>query len=454
MARWPSLSGWVRNEQYNRGRPNHVSAASIKIRKSYGLRFFLKLFFLFVFAVPVALGGMLFLAIDNYPAVDRAAEITPQNIGRAKSILDNNDPRKLKSGARRTISVSQGDLDLAVNYLAHRYARGSASVVLKDGAAEINASVQLPKNPIGRFVNVEAMFTENGTVPHFEHLRVGGIALPGWLADWLLHQVLARSLGEENYAAAINAVKTTTLNDRRVSVTYEWQSSLPDKLRTVFIPPADQERVRIYNQHLAEVSRSLRSKAISLAELIVPMFKFADERSRQGDPVAENRAAILALTFYVNGQPLAAILPAAEKWPPPAAHEVLLNRRDDFPKHFIISAALAAYAGTPLSDAVGVYKEIADSRGGSGFSFNDIAADRAGTRFGQWAAESPVSARNLQQRVAAGIVEREIMPATEDLPDFMPESEFRRRFGGVDAPAYRQMMAEIERRIVALPLYR
>ena len=33
-------------------------------------------------------------------------------------------------------------------------------------------------------------------------------------------------------------------------------------------------------------------------------------------------------------------------------------------------------------DAIGVYKEVRDSRGGSGFSFNDMAANRAGTRFG------------------------------------------------------------------------
>jgi hypothetical protein len=418
------------------------------------LRFLVKLFFFLVFLVLLALAGTLFLAIDNHPIVERAAEITPQNIERAKRILDQNDPRKLKSGARRTVSVSQGDLDLAANYLAHRYAHGSARMALQNGAAQMNASAQLPKNPIGGFVNIEATFAENGPVPRFEHFRIGGITLPGWLADWLLDQILSRSLGEEPYTAAIHAVKRTTLGDRGVSVTYEWQSRLPDKFRTVFLPPADQERLRVYNQRLTEISGSLRSKNISLTELIVPMLKLADERSRQGDPVAENRAAILALTFYVNRQPLTAILPAAEKWPRPVAHEVLLNYRDDFAKHFIISAALAAYAGTPLSDAVGLYKEIADSRGGSGFSFNDIAADRAGTRFGEWAAKSPVSARNLQQRLAGGIVEREIMPATEDLPEFMPEAEFRRRFGGVDAPAYKQMMAEIESRIAALSLYR
>lgn len=29
------------------------------------------------------------------------------------------------------------------------------------------------------------------------------------------------------------------------------------------------------------------------------------------------------------------------------------------------------------------------------------------------------------------------MPITEDFPEFMPEPEFRRRFGGIDAPAYK-----------------
>ena len=60
----------------------------------------------------------------------------------------------------------------------------------------------------------------------------------------------------------------------------------------------------------------------------------------------------------------------------------------------------------------------------------------------------------IHQHEAAGIRERDLMPATDDLPEFMPEAEFKRRFGGIGAPAYRQMMANIERRIAALPLYR
>jgi uncharacterized protein YfiM (DUF2279 family) len=204
---------------------------------------------------------------------------------------------------------------------------------------------------------------------------------------------------------------------------------------------------------LVAVTRSLKAKNISLSELLVPLFTLAAERSTDDNVIAENRAAILLLPLYINGQGMETILPDAKNWPRPAKHGVLLNQRDDFPKHFIVSAALSAKAGGPLSDAVGIYKEIEDSRGGSGFSFNDIAADRAGTRFGEYAANS-VSARKLQQQLRAGVSEKDLMPLTEDLPEFMPEAEFIRRYGGVDAAEYNKMMVDIERRIAALPLYR
>jgi hypothetical protein len=51
-------------------------------------------------------------------------------------------------------------------------------------------------------------------------------------------------------------------------------------------------------------------------------------------------------------------------------------------------------------------------------------------------------------------VEADIMPRSEDLPEGLQEAEFKRRFGGVGAPPYARMIAEIERRVAALALYR
>jgi hypothetical protein len=163
-------------------------------------------------------------------------------------------------------------------------------------------------------------------------------------------------------------------------------------------------------------------------------------------------AIIAIVAFYVNGKGLGD--PGARDWPRPSPRTVTLKGRTDAPQHFTVSAALAAHAGGPLADAIGLYREVDDSRRGSGFSFGDIAADRAGTVFGEFATHSPERARQLQQRVGAGVRESDLMPEIADLPEFMPEAEFKRRFGGVGAHAYRQMMQDIERRVAAAPLYR
>jgi hypothetical protein len=56
--------------------------------------------------------------------------------------------------------------------------------------------------------------------------------------------------------------------------------------------------------------------------------------------------------------------------------------------------------------------------------------------------------------VGAGVREADILPRVSDLPEFMPEAEFKRRYGGIGGSAYKSMMADIERRVSALPLYR
>jgi hypothetical protein len=60
----------------------------------------------------------------------------------------------------------------------------------------------------------------------------------------------------------------------------------------------------------------------------------------------------------------------------------------------------------------------------------------------------------LQARLAAGVTEAELLPDVSDLPEFLSEREFRRRFGAIGAPAYNRVIADIEARLEALPLLR
>ena len=410
---------------------------------------------LLVVALPFALVGASFLALDDRPLVARPAALGPAQVERAKRLLDDNDPRRLKPGAQRTVSLSQQDLDLLANYLASRYARGGAQIALRPGVATVAATAELPANPVGRFLNVRASLHDTGALPRLEDVSIGRLPAPDWLANALLDRAWAKLQESEDVRAAAGAVKKVGIAEGRLDVTFEWRADLPDRLRTALLPRAEQERLRPYQERLAELTRGGgdRATALSLADLASDLLRLAGDRGGDADAAAENRAALFVLAVYASGKGLASAVPAAADWPRPAARKLTLAGRVDFAQHFAISAALAAGAGGPFADAVGVYKEVDDSRRGSGFSFADIAADRAGTRFGE-AATASASARKLQAHAQAGLRESDIMVAARDLPEAMPEGEFKRRFGGVDAPAYSRMIAEIDGRIAALPVYR
>ena len=221
-------------------------------------------------------------------------------------------------------------------------------------------------------------------------------------------------------------------------------------------PEDNARRLRVYHERIASESRRLAPRT-SLAALISPVFALAAERSRAaGVPSAadENRAAILALTLYVNGWSPAMFSAEAKEWDPPVPREVVLRGRRDLAQHFIVSAVIAAAAGSPVAAAAGLYKELSDARDGSGFSFSDLAADRAGERFGTFATQSDASARELQSRLTPGVAEPDFMPDVSGLVDNLSEAEFKSQFGAVGSPAYNDVMNDIARRVQTLPLFR
>ena len=220
----------------------------------------------------------------------------------------------------------------------------------------------------------------------------------------------------------------------------------------VAIPGLSVAQLRAYHDRLEAVVRRL-PRRVTLADVMRPVLTFAASDPRQADIDTENRTALLVVAFYINGWPLRAIAPEARDWPPVPQHSVVLRDRGDLTQHFTVSALLAAEAGTPIADLIGVYKELHDASDGEGFSFCDLAADRAGTTFGQMATQSPESARRLLDRMGAGLDERDMMPDIAGLPDDVPQAQFLRQFGGVGAPRYNELVAEINRRVSALRLF-
>jgi hypothetical protein len=69
----------------------------------------LRLLALLVLAARPALVAAIFRALEDRPLVAGPPALGPGQIEPAKRILDDNDPRRLKTGAQRTVSLSQQD---------------------------------------------------------------------------------------------------------------------------------------------------------------------------------------------------------------------------------------------------------------------------------------------------------------------------------------------------------
>ncbi|MBK1679693.1 hypothetical protein [Rhodocyclus tenuis] len=422
-------------------------------------RLFIILFVLVGVVSPLALIAAAALVCEDAPRVQREIEFTADDVARARSILALNDPRQFQGfgvpvDGLHTIVVSAADVDLAVNYALHRLGRGSSRLALAQGVLTLDASLRLPHNPFGDFVNVHALLRDAPGFPQIESLRLGRLPVPATLAGFAVALAQASLRGNTEYRLLADTLRSVSIADDRVSISYRWDGQLPDRLRAATLPAAERERLRVYQEGLAQISAAPElTHSVSLSRLLAPLLRLAHERSAAGaDAQAEQRALLAVLAFYVNGRNWATLIPEARNWPPLTLHRVTLRGRTDLAQHFIVSAAIAAFAGTPLADAIGLYKELDDAHGGSGFSFVDLAADRSGTLFGQLGSGDRVT--DLQRRGAAIAGESAIIPDIAGLPEDMAEAEFKRRFGGVDAPPYQAMLAEIERRVAACALYR
>jgi len=401
-------------------------------------------------ALALALAMALALAIDDAPQVPVRDEVSAADVDRAVALLRHHDPRRTAPGQLRSVSLSERDIDLLVRHAARRWLGIDTRTRLQAGRLILQASVAAPR---GRWLNLELALRQAAGLPEVDRLNIGRLPLPSGLALPLLRALATQHRVPPDALLALDWIESVSLGDGRMFFSYRIDPHTVAQLRAALVAPEDQQRLRAYTEHLAALTHRVEGPASPLAALLSPLFALAAQRSAAGgDAVAENRAALLTLSFFANDRPLGQLVPAAYQWPRPQPLTVTLRQRQDLALHFLISAVLAAEAGTPLADAVGLWKELADARrGGSGFSFNDLAADRAGTRFGELAVRD---AARLQARMAAGVDDADLLPPVSDLPEHLSEREFVAHYGGVGGAGYSRMLADIEARIDALPMFR
>jgi hypothetical protein len=126
-----------------------------------------------------------------------------------------------------------------------------------------------------------------------------------------------------------------------------------------------------------------------------------------------------------------------------------MRRRNDLAKHFFVSVHLTALAGSEAARTAGLAKELRDAQNGSGFSFRDLMADRAGVMF----ANAVINGRLSLDDVAAKFSVEACLPPLDDLREDMDAAAFAESFGGLADPRFLAEVSLIDGRIMGLPAY-
>ena len=428
------------------------------------MRGFLKLVFWLLFigivVVPITLLG---LALEKTPLVLSNPPILFQNVEDAKALKERYDPRLMAPNVTTKVAASEDDLNTALSAALDAFPRVKGRIDVDSASVDVSGTIALPipQQPFGRYLNIIVSFGPSRSGFDVTSASIGHLPIPAGLVKPAVIFAIDRLLGAGKGRQVLESVRSLSISGKTVTIAFRPPPTLVEDIKYAArqaIEVAGVDTIRIYYRKLVELGAQLGSRRVSLAEFIGPSFELARSRSTLGNPVEENRALILALAVYFGDEHFERLLSEVKAGGlenvEPDISNVYIQNRNDWVQHFITSAGLTVGGGTAFANEIGQAKEVTDTEGNEGFSFGDLAADRTGVRLGVIAAASDESARKVQKALAGHPSESAFFPQISDLPDDVTADEFKRVYGDVNTPAYRNQVKEIDRRIARIALYK
>jgi hypothetical protein len=409
--------------------------------------------------------GLAVAALEREPAVPERAPLTSEQKRHLVDVFRGRDPRRVPTGETRTVRLSGTELDQLVSWAAAVGLRTRTRVRLENGVASGAASVRVPRS--GRWLNVSAsarLGIADGRPSVAEpRLAVGRLSVPAPLLDALAPVAVAGLRWDKDLRRVLPSVRSLAVGDDEATLTYA-RVDMPRGLLARLLwgeeaSAAMRESVLAQVDRLLEVLEETPEGDARFTRALEAAFDLARERSASGSAVEENRCALLALGVVLGHPRLArAVGEKLDEGRSSRVHSVRegasVRGRNDWVRHFTVSGALTALSSVAPSDAVGLLKEELDADGGSGFSFADLLADRAGTTLAWVSTRDEARARTMQDRFASGVRVNDVFPPADGLPEGIADAELRARYGGVGGRGYRRVAADVERRVSASPAYR
>jgi hypothetical protein len=434
------------------------------------LSFMLKVVSLcFLTALGMAL--IVWLSLEEMPLSFEANSTTSVEKRRLADLIRGKNPGILNKDQTHTVRLTEYDINVLLSWVISLIpADGKAKISLdRDCVSILNSTTVSIGKERPRYLNLNVtggVYIKDGVLNlRVDRCWIGSQKIPHWLLPFFCTLITSRLNHDPQLRPFLHAVEEIAIMPDCVQFTYR-PMDLPSEFRKNFLR-STIPREELISATRAQVDHLLILFAVSpqldpqpsFNLCLSTTFALARRRSFDYNPVVENQAAILALGMLL-GHPrietlIGPILTDIEKnAAKQAVGRVVLRGRSDLARHFCVSAAIFVLSTEAISDSIGLLKEKLDADvGGSGFSFVDLLADRAGTTFALSATHDEAAARAMQNRLACGFHIENIFPAMDGLPEGVSDAELQSCYGGVGGESYCRLIEEIKQRVAACAAY-
>ncbi|WP_163833453.1 hypothetical protein [Spartinivicinus ruber] len=407
-------------------------------------------FRLILLVVCLALVG--FLITDTQPpfATDQDSTLTLKQLTKA------NAPVYLPNEKLYQMTLLPSDATAVLNHGVTKIQRGFPNLAgVKAEYLQNKVKLQGALTWLGRYLTVSLEVAPTPEVPTVTALKVGPIPIPQGVTEWGL-DTAQRYSRVQQLLSLYQTIDQVRVTPEQLVVKYQSRkvvSGINQQSRQLLFSPEQQQHIGFYLTAIyVFASQQQDVRLPSFWRLFQYLTEQAQQQVQQGaSAVAQNQAMITALALYQSSFPTADYL-ANKALRGERRRIFYLHQRKDLARHFSFSAAIALYAGSEVSDTLGLWKELDDAKNGSGFSFYDLAADRAGIQFATYATQDENTARAVQQKIINTTADA-LIPRLNRLPEGMTESQFKQRYQNPESEGYQRLVKKIDQTILASQLY-